>query len=142
MKLKKMLNKLVNYFDQDKQQQQHEIKALRKLLKQLKAKQKSLLAQLDQPLKKEQRNNLQTKLDVVIAQRAKGKELLLALREERQQAHAPDDKTTLNEVAQEMPASEPSVPETTPAEAETPNATSTAASNQTTADSLPADNKP
>ncbi|AHF02378.1 hypothetical protein THIAE_09310 [Thiomicrospira aerophila AL3] len=101
MKLKKMLNKLVDYFDQEKQQQRNEIKDLRKLLKQLKAKQKDLQDKLKQPLKQEQRDNLQTKLDVVLAQRAKGKALLLAIREERQHPSTLDDQATLATISNE-----------------------------------------
>lgn len=84
MKLKKMLKKLMAYFDADAQQQRKDLKSLRKILKQLKQKEQELMAQLDEAALSETRENLQNKLDVVRAQRAKGKQHLLALRAERE----------------------------------------------------------
>lgn len=90
MKLKKMLNKLMNFLDADVQQQRKDLKSLRKVLKQLKQKEQAFMAELEEiPFSEmEARENLQNKLDVVRAQRAKGKQYLLNLRAERD----PDSK--------------------------------------------------
>lgn len=84
MKLKKMLKKLMAFFDADVQQQRKDLKSLRKILKQLKQKEQELMAALEETDLAETRENLQNKLDVVRAQRAKGKQHLLALRAERE----------------------------------------------------------
>lgn len=83
MKLKKMLKKLMAFFDEDLQQQRKDLKSLRKILKQLKQKEQDLIAELDEASLSETRENIQNKLDVVRAQRAKGKQHLLSLRAER-----------------------------------------------------------
>lgn len=84
MKLKKMLKKLMAFFNADLNQQRQDLKSLRKILKQLKQKEQELIAQLEVTDVDEARENLQNKLDVVRAQRAKGKQHLLVLRSERE----------------------------------------------------------
>ena len=84
MKLKKMLKKLMAFFDEDLQQQRKDLKSLRKILKKLKQKEQELIAELDEASLSETRENIQNKLDVVRAQRAKGKQHLLSLRAERE----------------------------------------------------------
>ncbi|WP_051678419.1 hypothetical protein [Thiomicrospira pelophila] len=84
MKLKKMLKKLMDFFNADLKQQRQDLKSLRKILKQLKQKEQELIAQLEVTDVAEARENLQNKLDVVRAQRAKGKQHLLVLRAGRE----------------------------------------------------------
>lgn len=93
MKLKKMLKSMVDFLDQDRQAQREELQTLHKLLKQLKLKEKELLERIDQAENDEQRENLALKLEVLNAQRAKGKEQLLALREERKSSHQPQPES-------------------------------------------------
>lgn len=83
MKLKKMLHKMMVFFDADLKQQRKELTSLRKMLKGLKLKEQDLLAELDETDEVEKQESLQNKLDVVRAQRAKGKQYLLALRADR-----------------------------------------------------------
>ena len=84
MKLKKMLKKLMDFLDADVQQQRRDLMSLRKILKELKQKEQALMTTLDESELDETREDLQNKLDVVRAQRAKGKQHLLALRSERE----------------------------------------------------------
>lgn len=83
MKMKKMLKKLMDFLDADVQQQRKDLTSLRKILQQLKQKEQELMTALDESELDETREDLQNKLDVVRAQRAKGKQHLLALRAER-----------------------------------------------------------
>ena len=85
MKLKKIIGRLVSYFDADLKTQRKEQKALHKLLKQLKRKEKELCDQLAETESIERREELQTKLDVVRAQRTKGMGYLQAERKQRQE---------------------------------------------------------
>ncbi|MBE0494235.1 MAG: hypothetical protein IBX48_07815 [Thiomicrospira sp.] len=84
MKLKKMLKKLMAFLDADVKQQRKDLTSLRKMLKELKQKEQALMTAFDESVLDENREDLQNKLDVVRAQRAKGKQHLLALRAERE----------------------------------------------------------
>ena len=88
MKLKKIIGRLVSYFDADLKTQRKEKKALHKLLKQLKHKEQELCDQLAETESIEKREELQTKLDVVRAQRTKGMVYLQAGRKQRQEQTA------------------------------------------------------
>lgn len=83
MKLKKILNRLIKFFDEDAQKQQQDLDALRKLLKGLKQSQKKLCAEIEETEDEGARQKIQDKLDVISAQRLKGKELLLSFREKK-----------------------------------------------------------
>ena len=83
MKLKKILNRLIKFFDEDAQKQQQDLDALRKLLKELKQTQKKLCADIEETVEEGARQKIQDKLDVIKAQRLKGKELLMSFRESK-----------------------------------------------------------
>lgn len=85
MKLKKIIGRLMSYFDADLKTQRKEKKALHRLLKQLKHKEKELCDQLAETESAEKRDELQTKLDVVRAQRSKGVVYLQTERKQRQE---------------------------------------------------------
>lgn len=84
MKLKKILNKLIKFFDEDAQKQQQDLEELRKLLKGLKQSQIKLCAEIEESEDESARQKIQDKLDVIRAQRLKGKELLMSFREKKQ----------------------------------------------------------
>jgi predicted RNase H-like nuclease (RuvC/YqgF family) len=81
MKLKKILAELVTFLDADVHYQRKEIKSMHKLLKQLKEKERKLCKQLSEADSEEEAQALQTKLDVVRAQRSKGVVHLRKLRQ-------------------------------------------------------------
>ena len=83
MKLKKILNRLIKFFDEDAQKQKQDLDALRKLLKELKQTQKKLCADIEETVEEGARQKIQDKLDVIKAQRLKGKELLMSFRESK-----------------------------------------------------------
>ena len=83
MKLKKILNRLIKFFDEDAQKQKQDLDALRKLLKELKQTQKKLCADIEETAEEGARQKIQDKLDVIKAQRLKGKELLMSFRESK-----------------------------------------------------------
>ncbi len=75
MKVKKLMERLGSYLDADIGIQMEEASSIRKLLKELKKKERSLrqkLDALDPKVAPEEREELQTKLDVIYAQRKKG----------------------------------------------------------------------
>lgn len=84
MKLKKIIKHLLKFFDKKAKKQRKEQSALHQLLQELKHKEKQLCAELEQSVKPEERQAIQDKLDVINAQKSKGKDLLLNLREEKQ----------------------------------------------------------
>lgn len=83
MKLKKILNRLIKFFDEDAQKQRQDLDELRKLLKGLKQSQKRLCAEMEEVVEDGARQKIQDKLDVISAQRLKGKELLMSFREKK-----------------------------------------------------------
>ena len=80
MKVKKMLEKLVKLMDDDSRKHKQTIKSLRELLKALKEKQQKLELAIEKTADEEGKQRLQNELDVIAAQRLKGKERLLSLR--------------------------------------------------------------
>ncbi|UQB42303.1 hypothetical protein JX580_11730 [Thiomicrospira microaerophila] len=84
MKLKKMLEKLVKLLDSEKRECKKTIKSLREVLKSLKQKEQKLRLELDQITDEQAKQTLQDQLNVIAAQRAKGKDRLLELRAQSQ----------------------------------------------------------
>ncbi|WP_044408749.1 hypothetical protein [Thiomicrospira microaerophila] len=84
MKLKKMLEKLGLLLDSEKRECKKTIKSLREVLKGLKQKEQKLRSELEQAADEEAKQAIQNQLDVIAAQRAKGKERLLDLRAKSQ----------------------------------------------------------
>jgi hypothetical protein len=84
MKLKKMLEKLGLLLDSEKRECKKTIKSLREVLKGLKQKEQKLRSELEQETDEAAKQTIQNQLDVIAAQRAKGKERLLDLRAKSQ----------------------------------------------------------
>lgn len=80
MKLKKMLEKLSLLLNTEKRECKKVIKSLREVLKGLKQKEHKLRLELEQAADEETKTTLKNQLDVIAAQRAKGKTRLLELR--------------------------------------------------------------
>lgn len=82
MKVKKLLAKLSQFLDADNKTQQEEIRATRKILKELKSKEHALRKKMAVKLEQdpEEVESLQLKLDVIYAQRRKGVERIKALK--------------------------------------------------------------
>ncbi|SFC31453.1 hypothetical protein SAMN05660443_2209 [Marinospirillum celere] len=89
MKLKKLMARVSDFLDADSKTQLEEIKSIRKVLKELKSKERDLKDKIAQvPAKNtEDKEELQIKLDVIYAQRKKGldrvKELKKLLQEKK-----------------------------------------------------------
>lgn len=90
MKSKKLLGRLNDFLNADERTQKQDIKSARKVLKALKDKEKELKSRLENSSDAEETDALQTKLDVIYAQRGKGVELLKRLRGSKGSS---DDKT-------------------------------------------------
>ncbi|MGE4501707.1 MAG: hypothetical protein AB7D03_02420 [Thiomicrospira sp.] len=82
MKVKKMLSRLMDYFNADRHQQIADLKSIRKVLRKLKQKERQLKSKFNEARNDEQREALQNKLDVIYAQRTKGMQTVRALREQ------------------------------------------------------------
>lgn len=82
MKVKKMLSRLMDYFNADKHQQLVELKSIRKVLRKLKQKERELKSKFNEAKNAEQKEALQNKLDVIYAQRTKGMQVIRSLREQ------------------------------------------------------------
>ncbi len=82
MKVKKMLSRLMDYFNADRHQQIADLKSIRKVLRKLKQKERELKSKFNEARNDEQREALQNKLDVIYAQRTKGMQTVRALREQ------------------------------------------------------------
>lgn len=80
MKLKKLMERLTRFLDADSSTQKEEIKSIRKVLKELKQKERSLAEKLEKKPKRDDADELQIKLDVIYAQRKKGLERVKALK--------------------------------------------------------------
>jgi ADP-dependent phosphofructokinase/glucokinase len=80
MKSKKLLGRLNDFLNADEKTQKQEIKSARKVLKALKDKEKDLKSRLENSSDADEADALQTKLDVIYAQRSKGVELVKRLR--------------------------------------------------------------
>ncbi len=93
MKLKKLLEHVSDFLDADSKTQMDEIKSIRKVLKELKSKERDLkekIAKSSKKLTEDERDEMKIRLDVIYAQRKKGlervKELKTRLKEKKQQA--------------------------------------------------------
>lgn len=82
MSVKKLLGRLSQFLDEDSKTQLEEIRSIRKVLKELKAKEHVLREKLaiKQQQDPEDAEALQLKLDVIYAQRRKGVERVQALK--------------------------------------------------------------
>ncbi|MBE0506423.1 MAG: hypothetical protein IBX50_06835 [Marinospirillum sp.] len=80
MKMKKLMERLTRFLDADTSTQQNEIKSIRKVLKELKDKERSLREKLEKNPRREDADELQIKLDVIYAQRKKGLERVQVLK--------------------------------------------------------------
>jgi CHAD domain-containing protein len=93
MKTRTLLEKLGHFLGEDKASQRQEMKSIREVLKKLKDKEKHLREELDKDLDSDERHEIQTKLDVVHAQRLKGLDRVKELRAEqsgKSEAKTPD----------------------------------------------------
>ncbi|MBL4795578.1 MAG: hypothetical protein JKY24_08795 [Pseudomonadales bacterium] len=79
MKLKKVLQKLAQYLDAEQRDQLNQYDSIKKVLKKLKTKRNRLMDKIELAETDEERKRLQSKLDVVHAQRRKGVKLLKEL---------------------------------------------------------------
>ena len=80
MKTKSLLARLRAFLDAEGAQQRQEIASIREVLKGLRKKQRKLQAKLAQDPEREDRAEIQAKLDVIYAQRRKGVKRVRALR--------------------------------------------------------------
>lgn len=80
MKSKTLLARLSAFLNADEAAQQREVKAVKKILKALKDKETALKRRLQESADEEERAALQTKLEVLYAQRRKGIERVKALK--------------------------------------------------------------
>jgi predicted nucleic acid-binding Zn-ribbon protein len=83
MKTKTILQALGNFLDADKAAQLGELESIRRILRQLRAKERKLREKLAAASDPEQREELSAELEVVHAQRVKGMERVAELRGER-----------------------------------------------------------
>jgi predicted metal-dependent enzyme (double-stranded beta helix superfamily) len=89
MKTRKLLAKLANFMDKDRNVESDELAAIREVLKKLKTKEHKLREKLEANPDEEERKELQGKLDVVHAQRIKGLERVMEIRDSRKEISAP-----------------------------------------------------
>jgi hypothetical protein len=82
MKTRTLLEKLGRFLGEDKDSQREEIESIREVLKKLKQKEKHLREELEEQLDHDTRREVQTKLDVVRAQRLKGLDRVKELRDD------------------------------------------------------------
>lgn len=80
MKTKKLLARLSGFLDADRSAQAREIDSIRKVLKQLKEKERKLQRKLEEKPDREDRDEIAAKLRIIYAQRRKGVERVRALR--------------------------------------------------------------
>lgn len=106
MKAKKLLERVKQFLDSDRQTQLDKIKSIRKVLKELKQKERDLREDLDKEKDPSAIENLQLKLDVIYAQRKKGLDRVQELKEglkPKQESVSTDwvDQTDTQNVAQD-----------------------------------------
>jgi predicted phage-related endonuclease len=85
MKIQKLLNKLKDILNAERQAQLEKYKSLKKVLKSLRSEKKGLEKRLSETTDEEQRQELSSRLKVISMQRKKGIKLLKELKEERKQ---------------------------------------------------------
>lgn len=81
MKAKKLLERVKQFLDADRHTQLDKIKSIRKVLKELKEKERSVREQLDNEKDSVAKEALQLRLDVIYAQRKKGVDRVQELKE-------------------------------------------------------------
>lgn len=86
MKIQKLLNKLKDILNADRQAQLEKYKSLKKVLKSLRTEKKGLEKRLSDTTDEEQRQELSSRLKVISMQRKKGIRLLKELKEERKRS--------------------------------------------------------
>lgn len=86
MKIQKLLNKLKDILNADRQAQLEKYKSLKKVLKSLRTEKKGLEKRLSDTTDEEQRQELSSRLKVISMQRKKGIRLLKELKEARKQS--------------------------------------------------------
>ena len=86
MKIQKLLNKLKDILNADRQAQLEKYKSLKKVLKSLRTEKKGLERKLSDTSDEEQRQELSSRLKVISMQRKKGIRLLKELKEERKRS--------------------------------------------------------
>lgn len=86
MKIQKLLNKLKDILNADRQAQLEKYKSLKKVLKSLRTEKKGLEKRLSDTTDEEQRQELSSRLKVISMQRKKGLNLLKELKEERKRS--------------------------------------------------------
>jgi hypothetical protein len=84
MKRRKLLNKLKDILNADRQAQLEKYKSLKKVLKALRLEKKGLEKELSDTTDEERRQEISSKLKVISMQRKKGLIVLKELKEERQ----------------------------------------------------------
>ena len=86
MNIQKLLSKLKDILDADRQAQLEKYRSLKKVLKSLRTEKKGLEKRLSDTTDEEQRQELSSRLKVISMQRKKGIRLLKELKEERNQS--------------------------------------------------------
>ena len=86
MKIQKLLNKLKDILNADRQAQLEKYKSLKKVLKSLRTEKEGLEERLSETTDEEQRQELSSRLKVISMQRKKGIRLLKELKEERKRS--------------------------------------------------------
>ncbi|WP_206057499.1 hypothetical protein [Nitrincola schmidtii] len=81
MKAKKLLERVKQFLDADRHTQLDKIRSIRKVLKELKEKERMLREQLEHEKDSETKESLQLRLDVIYAQRKKGVDRVQELKE-------------------------------------------------------------
>jgi hypothetical protein len=81
MKQKKLLDKLMSFFDADERERQEQKADIKEILKKLKKRERKLKEKLGNEKKEEKRTRIQQDIDVIYAQRNKGVKLLKELSE-------------------------------------------------------------
>lgn len=85
MKIQKLLDKLKDILDADRQAQLEKYNSLKKVLKMLRAEKKALEKKLSDTTDVEKRQEIASRLKVISMQRKKGLKVLKELKEERNQ---------------------------------------------------------
>ena len=86
MNIQKLLSKLKDILDADRQAQLEKYRSLKKVLKSLRTEKKGLEKRLSDTTNEEQRQELSSRLKVISMQRKKGIRLLKELKEARKQS--------------------------------------------------------
>ncbi|TVQ67356.1 MAG: hypothetical protein EA373_12580 [Oceanospirillales bacterium] len=91
MKANKLLERVKQFLDADRNTQLDKIRSIRKVLKELKEKERNLRDKLEDEKDSEARESLQLRLDVIYAQRKKGVDRVQELKEALKEEAKPKD---------------------------------------------------